>query len=85
MLLFWGKDNTNRGNEELDMLKTPKNGNHLIGEAKRLLIYETELILVYKLSKKKRQQMYTKLTAEAQIINALKKYLHLKFPSWFSG
>ena len=67
------------------MLKTPKNGNHLIGEAKRLLIYETELILVHKLSKKKRQQMYTKLTAEAQIINALKKYLHLKFPSWFSG
>lgn len=72
-----GNDNMKCGNVELHMSKASENGDLLIGEDKRLLIYKTELIPVYKLSKKKkRQQMYTKLHAEAKIINALKNYLH---------
>ena len=55
-------------------VKGMENGDFLIHKAKRLLIYETDLMLVHTL--KTRQQMYTKLPEESKVINALKNYLH---------
>lgn len=54
--------------------KGMETGDFLIHKAKRLLIYETDLILFHTL--KTRQQMYTKLPAESKVINVLKNYLH---------
>lgn len=54
--------------------KGMETGDFLIHKAKRLLIYETDLILSHTL--KTRQQMYTKLPAESKVINVLKNYLH---------
>ena len=68
-----GKDNMNCGNVELHMSKASENGDLLIGEDKRLLTYETELIPVYKLSKKKKDSKSTQ-----NYLQKLKLSMHLK-------
>lgn len=54
--------------------KGTENGDFLTHKGKRLLTYETDLVLVHTLET--RQQMYTKLPSESKVINALKNDLH---------
>lgn len=64
-----GEDGTVYVNVKLDIRKASENGGSLIGEAKGLLIYMTELSISLHTFKDEKVNVH-KVTAEARILNA---------------